>query len=97
MNVKTLWVEYYQIAVGCSIITYFHVSKDYLSLAKLVRWVLIFITITSALTIFFYTQIVETTVRLGWEEWYEDSKIWLCNLWHDNSIDECNECFDIFI
>ena len=73
-NVKALWVEFYQIAVGCSIITYFHVSKDYLSLAKLTRWVLIFIAITSVLTIFFYTQIVETTERLGWEEWNEGSK-----------------------
>lgn len=73
-NVNALWVEYYQIAVGCSIITYFHVSKDYLSLAKLVRWVLIFIAITSVLTIFFYTQIVETTERLVWEEWNEGSK-----------------------
>ncbi len=73
-NIKALWVEYYQMAVGCSIITYFHVSKDYLSLAKLTRWVLIFIAITSVLTIFFHTQILETTERLGWEEWNEGSK-----------------------
>lgn len=70
-NVKNLWVEYYQIAVGCSIFTYFHVSKDYISFAKLVLWVLIFIVITSILTIFFYTQILETTERIQWNKYLE--------------------------
>lgn len=73
-NVKALWVEYYQIVVGCSMITYFHLSKDYLSLAKLVKWVMIFIFISSIITIFYYTQIEKTTERIRWDEWNEGAK-----------------------
>jgi hypothetical protein len=43
--------ELYQIAVGVSIITYFHQNRDYYNLARITKWVLIFLFITAIMTI----------------------------------------------
>lgn len=49
-NVKLLWNEFYQIAVGISIISYFYVSEDYIGLAKITKYTLIFLFITAVMT-----------------------------------------------
>lgn len=59
--------------IGASIISYFHVTKDYIHLAKITKYVLIFIGITSVLTIIFYTTVVETEDRLRWTEWNDQA------------------------
>ena len=50
-NAIFLWDELYAIAVGCSVITYFHVSKDYKGLAKLIKYTFLFFIITAVLTL----------------------------------------------
>ena len=45
-------VEYYQILIGISIITYFNISKDYKGLALITKYTLLFIVITAFMTIF---------------------------------------------
>lgn len=50
-NTRMLIIEYYEIAVGFSVITYFHQSKDYISLAKITKWALIFLFITAVMSI----------------------------------------------
>lgn len=60
---KTIWLdmddwnflmlssEFYQIAIGISVITYFQQSSDYYSLAKITRWAIIFFFITAIMTL----------------------------------------------
>jgi len=50
-NVAALWREYYQLAMGVSIITYFEISQDYSGLAKLIKYTLFFILITAVMTL----------------------------------------------
>lgn len=50
-NYKILFDEFYQIAIGVSVITYFHQTKDYVRLARLAKWALIFICITAVMSI----------------------------------------------
>jgi len=50
-NFRLLVNEFYQIAIGLSVITYFHISKDYYHLAQLTKWTLYFLVITASLTI----------------------------------------------
>ena len=54
--------EFYQIFIGLTLITYFRQEKDYYRLSKLVKWVLIFVFITSILTII-TTYIVPNYIR----------------------------------
>lgn len=49
--------EYYQIIVAVSIIVYYQLEQDYIRLAKLVKWSLVFIFITAIMSIF--TSIIE--------------------------------------
>jgi hypothetical protein len=46
-----LFFEFYEIAIGISVFTYFQQSKDYISLAKLARWAIVFLCITAIMTI----------------------------------------------
>jgi hypothetical protein len=50
-NYKVLIIEFYQIFIGSSVITYFQKSNDYVSLAKISKWGIIFILITAVMTI----------------------------------------------
>jgi len=50
-NSTTLFTEYYQIAIGVIVMKYFHQCKDYVGLAKLVRWSIVFLCITAIMTI----------------------------------------------
>lgn len=50
-NYKMLFNEFYQISIGISVFTYFSQSRDYLSLAKITRWSLIFLFITAIMSI----------------------------------------------
>ena len=50
-NTSMLIKEYYQIAIGISVITYFQQTKEYISLAKITKWSLIFILITAVMSI----------------------------------------------
>lgn len=43
--------EFYNMIVGISIIYYFYISRDYLNLARLTKWTLIFFLITSIMTL----------------------------------------------
>lgn len=50
-NRTRLFFEFYEIAIGLSVITYFLKNKDYISLAKVTKWSVIFIFITAIMTI----------------------------------------------
>ena len=50
-NFNQLFNEFYEITLGISVITYFHQSKDFISLAKITRWSIVFICITAIMTI----------------------------------------------
>ncbi|MEI8201406.1 MAG: hypothetical protein WCH34_00220 [Bacteroidota bacterium] len=50
-NYKTLLTELYQIAIGLSVFTYFIEKKDYIGLANLTKWAIVFIIITAVMTI----------------------------------------------
>jgi hypothetical protein len=50
-NYELLIREIYPIATGVSVITYFLHSKDYIGLAKITRWIIVFIFITAIMTI----------------------------------------------
>jgi hypothetical protein len=50
-NKKLLFNEFYQIAVGVSVITYFQQSKDYIGLANITRWAIVFLCITAIMSI----------------------------------------------
>ncbi len=50
-NYRMLFTEYYQLLVGVSVITYFHQTKDYIHLAKITKWSIIFFSITAIMTI----------------------------------------------
>jgi len=50
-NAKVLFNEFYQIAIGVSVVSYFFQSKDYLGLAKITKWSLIFLFITAIMTL----------------------------------------------
>lgn len=50
-NKNQLIDEFYSIAIGLSVITYFRLEGDFFRLAKLVRWTLLFVFITAMMTI----------------------------------------------
>lgn len=50
-NKRFLYNEYYQIAIGVSVITYFQQTKDFIRLAKITEWAIIFLFITAIMTI----------------------------------------------
>lgn len=50
-NRKRLFWEFYEIAIGISVITYFLQAKDYIHLAKLTRWSILFLFITAIMSI----------------------------------------------
>jgi hypothetical protein len=50
-NSVRLFFEFYEISIGVTIITYYNQSMDYLSLAKLTRWSIVFLFITATMTI----------------------------------------------
>jgi len=50
-NSHLLWNELYAIVVGCSIFTYFQVSRDFYGLAKLIKFTILFVIITAILTL----------------------------------------------
>ena len=50
-NVTLLWREFYDISVGISIISYFNITRDYIGFAKIVKYTVIFITITAIMTV----------------------------------------------
>lgn len=50
-NYKRLFFEFYEISVGVSVITYFFQSNDYVSLAKITKWAIIFLFITAIMSI----------------------------------------------
>jgi hypothetical protein len=58
-NRSQLIDEFYSISIGLSVITYFRIEGDFFRLAKLVKWTLFFIFITSIMTI--VTAILEPT------------------------------------
>jgi hypothetical protein len=51
-NYRRLFYEFYEITIGISVILYFFKSGDYIGLAKITRWTLIFMFITAIMTIF---------------------------------------------
>jgi len=50
-NLRRLFFEYYEIVIGISVITYFMQSKDYISLAKITKWSIVFLLITAIMSI----------------------------------------------
>lgn len=50
-NYKRLFFEYYEVAIGVSVITYFLQSKDYIHLAKITKWSIVFLFITAIMSI----------------------------------------------
>ncbi len=46
-NFKRLLYEFYEIAIGVSVVTYFYQNRDYFRLAKLTKWSIVFLIITS--------------------------------------------------
>ena len=58
-NKKYFITEYYQISVALSIFFYYILEKDYVGLAKLVKWSFIFIIITGIMSI--VTSIINPT------------------------------------
>jgi len=50
-NRSQLMNEFYSISIGISVITYFRIEGDFFRLAKLVKWTVFFIFVTSILTI----------------------------------------------
>jgi len=50
-NRKILFTEFYQFAIGVSVITYFFQTGDYIGLAKITRWTIVFLFITAIMTI----------------------------------------------
>ncbi len=51
VNYKNLFSELYNISVSVSIITYYYETKDFINLAKLIKWSLVFLFITTIMTI----------------------------------------------
>jgi hypothetical protein len=50
-NRTRLFSEFYEIGIGISVITYFMQNKEYLSLAKITKWSLVFLFITAIMSI----------------------------------------------
>ena len=50
-NYKRLFFEFYEIAIGVSVITYFLQSKDYIGLAKITKWSIVFLLVTAIMSI----------------------------------------------
>lgn len=50
-NYKRLFLEFYEIAISISVITYFFQSKDYIHLAKITKWAIVFLFITAIMSI----------------------------------------------
>jgi len=50
-NKRMLFQEYYEVAIGISIFSYFHNIKDYSSIAKITKWSIFFLFITAIMTI----------------------------------------------
>jgi hypothetical protein len=51
-NKNALRMEFYDIALAISVIIYYRLENDYIGLAKLVKWTMIFIFITAIMTIY---------------------------------------------
>jgi len=51
-NFREFYTEFYNIIIGISIITYFLTNKDYVGLAKLTKWAIVFLIITAIMSIF---------------------------------------------
>lgn len=50
-NRKILFTEFYQFTIGVSVITYFFQTGDYIGLAKITRWTIVFLFMTAIMTI----------------------------------------------
>jgi hypothetical protein len=50
-NSRALFLEFYEIAIGILVITYFFQTKDYVNLAKITRWSIVFLCITAVMSI----------------------------------------------
>jgi hypothetical protein len=50
-NYQMLYMEFYEIGTGISVIAYFIKSKDYLGLARITKWTIFYLFITSIMTI----------------------------------------------
>ena len=50
-NNRNLFIEFYEIAIGISVITYFFKSKDYIGLARITKWSIVFLFITAIMSI----------------------------------------------
>ena len=50
-NHTRLFFEFYEIAIGLSVITYFLQNKDYIRLAKITKWAIFFLFITAIMSI----------------------------------------------
>ena len=50
-NYRRLFFEFYEIAIGVSVIIYFQQSNDYIGLAKITKWSIVFLCITAVMTI----------------------------------------------
>lgn len=50
-NHRRLFYEFYEIAIGVSVITYFQQTRDFISLAKITKWSMVFIFITAIMTL----------------------------------------------
>jgi hypothetical protein len=50
-NYRRLLFEFYEIAIGVSVITYFQQTRDFLSLAKITKWTMVFLFITAIMTL----------------------------------------------
>ncbi|NTW33994.1 MAG: hypothetical protein HGB12_15485, partial [Bacteroidetes bacterium] len=51
LNSSKLFMEFYEITIGVSVITYFIQRKDYINLAKITKWSIVFLFITALMTI----------------------------------------------
>ncbi len=49
-NKNQLTMEFYEIAVAISVITYFRLERDYVGLANLVKWTMVFLMITGIMS-----------------------------------------------
>jgi hypothetical protein len=50
-NYRRLFFEFYEIAIGVSVFTWFYQSKDFIHLAKIAKWSIIFLGITAIMSI----------------------------------------------
>jgi hypothetical protein len=50
-NQKRLFWEFYEIGIGVSVFTYFQITRDYIRLAKITKWAIIFFGVTAIMTL----------------------------------------------